>query len=102
MSDISPLKLSLILIIIRDTESYDMLNILSKYTNSSTLQVIHMLEMIESKKFIEFQNGSYSLTMDGYSYLSFRDADRINLNNINETNSRINKSILSTYIPKSI
>lgn len=99
MVKVSPLKLTLILLIVNESKPEELLRNLTYYTLSSSIQVIAMLESLKKTKFIEFIAGAYVLTPNGYAYLSSKGLESIQLEDLLVESSEINEEWLHSYIP---
>ncbi|OBW57004.1 hypothetical protein A9986_09660 [Solibacillus silvestris] len=99
MVKVSPLKLTLVLLIVKDSKPEELVRNLSYYTSSSNMQVMAMLRDFLKTQFIRFNDGAYELTPDGYTYLFSKGLGSMKLDDILEESTEINEKLLYTYIP---
>lgn len=95
----SPLKLTLLLLIIKDSKPSNLIEEISYYTSSSSIQVNAILNELKRKKFIGFVEGNFILTNASFNYLRYRGYENANIEKILDVDSKINESHLISYIP---
>lgn len=94
----SKLKLEIILMLVRDSHSSSLLENLKTYTTSTMIQIIHMLDEVEKMKFIEYKEGKYQVTWDGYQLLAFDNLES-SFFDLETPSSAIEEDIILSYIP---
>ena len=99
MTKVSPLKLTLVLLIVKNSKPEELLKNLSYYTSSSNMQVMAMLRSFSKVKFLRFNWGAYELSPDVYAYLSSKGLESMRLEDMLEESTKINEKWLYSYIP---
>lgn len=98
----SPMKRNIILLIIRDTDMANVIDIIKLYLTITTEQVFYIIDYLLDKQWIGFKEGKLILTIHGYDALENSNLDGFSLKNIEEYKYKVNESYLKDYIPKNI
>ncbi|PFZ78742.1 hypothetical protein COL82_09570 [Bacillus toyonensis] len=97
----SPLKRNIVLLLIRDTESADLIDNIKMYLSVTSEQAFYIIDYLLEQKWIFFVDGKLMLTDSGYSLLRQAKLEKFFLDNIYERKFKINQNYLRNYIPKS-
>lgn len=96
----SPLKMDIILLIIRDFDPHIAQDLIRQQLNINTEQMFHVIDFLMQSQFISFKEGKLELTHTAYSLLNERNLDKFSFKNIESYKFKVNEEILENYIPK--
>lgn len=100
---ISNLKLTILILLIRDTKARDLLQEIEFYTQSTSIQVNYILDLLLSEDFIVFDEGNFNITEKAVEFLEYRALNNTTLQQILDKKNpkeQFDEKILSDYIPK--
>lgn len=100
---ISNLKLTILILLIRDTKAKDLLQEIEFYTQSTSIQVNYILDLLLSEDFIVFDEGNFNITDKAVKFLEYRALNNTTLQQLLDKKNpkeQFDEKILSDYIPK--
>lgn len=96
----SPLKRNIVLLIIRDYEMAETIDMIKEYLNISTEQVFYIIDYLIDFKWIVFEEGKLLLTHQSNNMFENLKLNSLTLDMIEGFNYIVNEDPLKDYIPK--
>lgn len=93
------MKIKIILMLVKDSETSDLVENIKIYTGGTYAQVFHMLDYLRIKRLIEFNEGKRILTYSGRKLLDENNLSKVSIFELDKYKYRINIENLLNYIP---
>jgi hypothetical protein len=98
----SPLKRNIVLLIIKDHEMAEVIDVIKVYLNITTEQVFHIIDFFIYSSWVNFEEGKLMITYEGNNILKQSKLNNFSLKSIDEYKFKVKEDLLENYIPKKI
>ena len=102
MKTVSPLKVRLLLMLIKEYNLSQLMELIPYYLNVLPSQIPYLLELLRKSDLITYneKNGNFQLSQSGKLYLKQWNLLNTSLETIEANNYEIDKNLMENYIPE--